>query len=96
MESAFFTKDEQHRWLFARHGESSEELMNRFRQTHKRLFHDTFINSRGVPPEGNQCRYEHLEDIATILKDRGRLPEKFSEYALDVDELPWKKPLISP
>ena len=96
MKSAFFEEGDQREWMFDCHGESTERLMGRFRRIHERLFHDTFIAPRGVLPEDSQRRYEALEDIATILKDRGRLPEKFSEYALDVDELPWKKSLTSP
>ena len=96
MESTFYSGGQQHRWLFAQHGASSEELMSTFRNIHRQLFHDTFINPRGASPEDNQCQYEALEEIATILKDRGCLPEEFSEYALNVDELPWKKSLISP
>lgn len=96
MESAFFNEGEQYEWMFDRHGESTEELMSLFRQVHERLFHDTFIDPRGVLPEDNQRDYEALEDIATILKDRGCLPEEFNGYVLDVDELPWKKSLTSP
>ena len=96
MKSASFDEVDQHTWMIDLHGQSTEELMSTFRQVHERLFHDTFIDPRGVPPENSQRRYEALEDIATILKERGCLPEEFEAYALDVDELPWKKSLTSP
>lgn len=96
MKSAFYSEDKQCKWLFDRHLAPIEELVSMFLREHARLFHDIFINPRGVSPEDNQCRHEALEDMATVLKDRGCLPEKFNEYALDVDELPWKKSLTSP
>ena len=96
MKSAFFNEGRQRKWMYDRHGETTERLMIMFLRIHERLFHDTLINPKGVSPEDNQRHHEALEDLATILKDRGCLPEKFSEYALDVDELPWKKSLTSP
>ena len=96
MKSAFFNEGRQRKWMYDRHDQPTEELMSMFRRVHERLFHNIFINPKGVLPEDNQRRYETLEDIATILKDRGHLPEKFNGYALDVDELPWKKSLTSP
>ena len=96
MESAFLSEGRQYEWISDHHCRSTGYLMDTFHRTHEQLFHDTFIAPSGVPSKNNQNLYEALEDIATILKDRGRLPEKFNEYALNVDELPWKKSLTSP
>lgn len=34
-------------------------------------------------------RYEALQDVATVLKERNKLPSEFEPFALNVDELPW-------
>lgn len=95
--SEFFTDADQLEWLKKRNAHSNEYLIENLKRVHARLFHGVFI----VPQTSehgkadNRRRNEALEDIATILEDRGALPPEFEAYALDPQELPWKKSLIS-
>ena len=36
-------------------------------------------------------RYEALQDMSTVLKERGELPNEFEPFALNTDELPWNR-----
>ncbi len=36
-------------------------------------------------------RYEALQDVATVLKERNELPNEFEPFVLNIDELPWNR-----
>lgn len=36
-------------------------------------------------------RYEALQDMSTVLKERNELPNEFEPFVLNIDELPWNR-----
>lgn len=90
IDSAFYDSREQRDWLIDRNGESTGELLCLLEQTHERMFLDVFVDRTASTMDDTRRRYEAVEDIATILKDRGILPSKFDGYVLDPENLPWK------
>lgn len=96
--SEFFTDVKQLEWLEKQNTIPSEALIGTLKMVHARLFHDVFIapQTSESGKEDNRRRNEAVEDLATILKSRGVLPPEFEDYALDPQELPWKKSLTSP
>lgn len=92
-ESEFFTDVEQLKWLGKQNTLPNGDLIRLLEMFHRQLFHSVFIapqTSEGGK-EDNRRRNEAVEDLATILKSRGALPPEFEAYALDPQELPWKR-----
>lgn len=93
-ESDFLDAIGQRDYLEKRRSDTTSELIYRLKAVHNTINNILFRKTDKDMGEGRRSYtlrqpYEALQDLATILKERNKLPSEFEPFALNVDELPW-------
>lgn len=95
-ESDFLNAVEQRDYLERQRCSSTSDLVY-----HVQVMHDTIADILFRRTDENMDeerrsytlheRYETLQDISTVLKERDELPNEFEPFVLNIDELPWNR-----
>lgn len=93
-ESDFLDSFHQQDYLEKQRGCTTGELVHFLKRLHSAITDILFRKTDADIDEERRSytlrqRYEALQDVATVLKERNKLPSEFEPFALNVDELPW-------
>ena len=95
-ESDFLNAVEQRAYLEGQRCSSTSDLVYHIQIVHDMIVDILFRRTDENMDEERRSytlrqRYEALQDISTVLKERDELPNEFEPFALNIDELPWNR-----
>lgn len=95
-ESEFLTLHGQRQYLLSRQHDSVQTSLYALEHTHRGITRLLFKPESDLHEEKERIkalrsRYETVQDLATILKDRDALPVEFESFVLNTQDLPWNK-----
>ncbi len=95
-ESDFLNAIRQQDYLEKRRSDTTSDLVHHLKDIHSTITDALFRKIDEDMDEGRRSytlrqRYEALQDMSTVLKERNELPNEFEPFALNTDELPWNR-----